>query len=173
MDKQKKPKGLLGIIDSIEMAISPLILFILFIDVILQIVSRFTPGNALPWTVEVGETGLGALIWFGISAGVRNNNHVGFDLLVRSFRKDIRKIVGLLGYLCFTIYLIWLGLLTIELLQHYLKLESKTTILSINMFWVRMPILIGCITTVIRLLIKQYRIIRNQEDAFVSGEHIE
>jgi len=173
MDEQKKPIGLFAVLDRVDMAIGPIILFILFIDVLLQIVSRVTPGNALPWTVEVGESGLGALIWFGISVAVRNNNHVQFDLLVRSFRKGLKKAVGLFGYLCFTVYLVWLGILTIELLQHYLKMDSRTTILDISMFWVRMPILVGCVTTVIRLLIKQYRIVTNQEDVFVGGEHLD
>ena len=173
MEEQKKTNLFFTILDRIDLAVAPTILVILFIDVILQILSRIIPGNALPWTVEVGESGLGALIWFGISVAVRNNNHVGFDLLVRSFPKSIRKAAGLFGYVCFTVYLFWLGLLTLELLMHYHKLDSRTTILDISMFWIRMPILIGCVVTLIRLVIKQYRIITNKEDVFVGGEHVD
>jgi TRAP-type C4-dicarboxylate transport system permease small subunit len=173
MAEPKKPNVLLRILDSIDMAIAPTILVIVFVDVLLQILSRVLPGNALPWTLEVGEALLGFMIWFGISVAARNNNHVSFDLIVRRFPHGPKKIIGLIGINLFIFYLGWLGLATIELLLHYQRFESRTTILQVSMFWVRLPILIGCITTIIRLAIKDYLVVTNQEQVFVSGEHRE
>ena len=127
----------------IDVSIAPIILVIIFVDILLQILSRILPGNALPWTVEVGETLLGFIIWFGISVAARNNNHITFDLVVRSFPPQAKKIMGLIAINLFILYLVWLGCATIELLQHYNKLDSKTTILQVSMFWVRLPILIA------------------------------
>ncbi len=170
MDKHKRTHTVLRILDSIDLAVAPIILVIVFVVVLLQIVSRVLPGNALSWTIEVGETLLGFIIWFGISVAARNNNHVSFDLLVRKFPQAPKKALGLIGINLFILYLGWLALATIELLQHYVKFDSRTTILQVSMFWVRLPILIGCITTIVRLVIKDYLVITNREPVFASGE---
>jgi TRAP-type C4-dicarboxylate transport system permease small subunit len=173
MGENTKTNIVFRILDGIDMAVAPIILVIVFVDVLLQILSRVLPGNALPWTVEVGETLLGFIIWFGISVAARNNNHIGFDLVVRHFPPNPKKIIGLIGINLFILYLGWLGLATIELLQHHQRFESRTTILQVHMFWVRLPILLGCITTTIRLVIKDYLVITNQEPVFAAGEHRE
>ena len=170
MREDKRPHLLLRLLDAVDLAVAPVILALVFVDVLLQILSRVLPGNALPWTIEVGEACLGFIIWFGISVAVRNNNHISFDLLVRRFPETPKKFFALLGVNLFIFYLGWLGFATVELLQHYAKFESRTTILQINKFWVRLPILIGCVVTILRLAIKDYRLLTDQEQAFASGE---
>ena len=93
MDERKQSPILFRILDRIDSLISPIIVIILFGDVLLQILSRVLPGNALPWTNEVGELGLGALIWFGISVAVRDNNHVRFDLVIKKLPASPQKSV--------------------------------------------------------------------------------
>ncbi len=170
MRELKTPHVLSRILDNIDLAISPIILVVVLVVVLLQILSRILPGNALPWTLEVGEALLGFIIWFGISVAARNNNHVGFDLLVRRFPPGAKRIIGLIGINLFIFYLAWLAMATVELLVHYQRFESRTTILQVNMFWVRLPILIGCLATIVRLVIKDYRVVTNREQVFVSGE---
>jgi TRAP-type C4-dicarboxylate transport system permease small subunit len=170
MREPKKPNVLSRILDGVDLAVAPIVLAIVFVVVLLQILSRVLPGNALPWTLEVGEALLGFIIWFGISVAARNNNHVSFDLLVRRFPPRAKRIIGLIGINLFILYLAWLGMATIELLLHYQRFESRTTILQVNMLWVRLPILIGCLATIIRLAIKDYRVVTNREQVFVSGE---
>jgi TRAP-type C4-dicarboxylate transport system permease small subunit len=170
MGEPTKKLLLLRILDGMDMAVAPIILVIVFFDVLLQILSRVLPGNALPWTIEVGETLLGFIIWFGISVAARNNNHIGFDLIVRRLPPRSQRIVGLIGINLFILYLGWLGLATVELLQHYQRFGSRTTILQVPMFWVRVPILVGCIVTMIRLTIKDYLVVTNREQAFAAGE---
>ena len=170
MREPKKLNVLFRILDGVDLAIAPILLTIVFVVVLLQILSRVLPGNALPWTLEVGEALLGFIIWFGISVAVRNNNHVSFDLLVRRFPPSAKRIIGIVGINLFILYLAWLGMATVELLLHYQRYESRTTILQVNMLWVRLPILIGCLATIVRLVIKDYRVLTNREQVFVSGE---
>ena len=170
MRELRKPNVVSRILDGIDLAVAPIVLVVVFVVVLLQILSRALPGNALPWTLEVGEALLGFIIWFGISVAARNNNHVSFDLLVRRFPSRAKRIIGLIGINLFILYLAWLGMATIELLLHYQRFESRTTILQVNMLWVRLPILIGCAATIVRLAIRDYRVITNQEQVFVSGE---
>ncbi len=170
MSEPTKPNIVFRILDSIDLAVAPILLTVALVVVLLQILSRILPGNALPWTLEVGEALLGFIIWFGISVAARNNNHVGFDLLVRRFPPGVKRIIGLIGINLFILYLAWLAMATVELLAHYQRFESRTTILQVNMFWVRLPILIGCLATTVRLVIRDYRVVTNREQVFVSGE---
>ena len=54
------------------------ILICIFVDVALQVTSRLTPGNAIFWTVEVGEMLLAALIWMSIGPAVMGGREAGF-----------------------------------------------------------------------------------------------
>jgi len=166
---EKSKSTFVRIIEAVEATIGPLILVIIFADIFMQVLSRVIPGNAISWTVELGEILLGALIWFGISTGVKTNSHVGFDLVVRSVDKRGKKALGIWNILVFIIYLVLLGSFTVQLLQYYQKLDSKSTILRVSMFWVRLPILVGCVMTTIRLLVKLVIVVRGKELMYSSG----
>ncbi len=165
----KEKLTFLRIVEAIESAIGPLILVIIFGDVFMQVISRIIPGNAISWTVELGEIMLGALIWFGISSGVKSNSHVGFDLVVRAVNQKWKKYLGIWNILVFLVYLVLLGAFTVQLLQYYQKLDSKSTILRVSMFYVRLPILLGCIMTSIRLIFKLVNVIRGKELMYESS----
>lgn len=159
----------INMVKNIDSWAALLIMILILIVVFLQIMSRVIPGNAISWTIEVGEMLLSALIWLAISVGVTNNAHVSFDLIVKNLPLKVRKVVVSINNFLFMGYLVLLGFFTVQVLGHYLVLSSTSTILGISMFWVRMPILIGCILTVIRLAVKQYRIFTGKEAITFSG----
>jgi len=158
------------VVEAVEGAIGPFILVVIFFDIVMQVLSRIIPGNAISWTVELGEILLGALIWFGISSGVKKGSHVGFDLLVKAVGPRGKKALGIWNITVFIVYLVLLGIFTIQLLMYYQKLDSKSTILRISMFWVRLPILAGCVMTVIRLAVKLVNVIRGRELMYAASE---
>jgi len=131
--------------------------------------SRVLPGNTISWTLEVSEMLLGALIWLNISVGIISGAHVSFDLVVRRLPHRIQKFVVLLNNAIFIAYLVLLAAFTMQVLDYYLVLGAKSTILQISMFWVRLPILIGCIATIIRLCIKEYRIFTDKETKYFAS----
>ena len=145
-----------------------LLLFAILVVVFLQIMSRILPGNTISWTLEVSEMLLGALIWLNISVGIISGAHVSFDLIVRRLPRRLQKFVVLLNNAIFIVYLVLLAAFTVQVLDYYLVLGAKSTILQISMFWVRMPILIGCIATIIRLCIKEYRIFTDKETKYFA-----
>lgn len=146
-----------------------LILFAILVVVFLQIMSRILPGNTISWTLEVSEMLLGALIWINISAGIISGAHVSFDLVVRRLPRKAQKFMVLVNNGVFIAYLVLLGAFTVQVLDYYLVLGAKSTILQISMFWVRMPILIGCVLTVIRLCIKEYRVFTDKETVYFAS----
>lgn len=145
-----------------------LLLFVILVVVFLQIMSRVLPGNTISWTLEVSEMLLGALIWLNISVGIISGAHVSFDLVVRRLPHKAQKFVVLLNNAIFIVYLVLLAAFTVQVLDYYLVLGAKSTILQISMFWVRMPILIGCVLTIIRLCIKEYRIFTDKETKYFA-----
>lgn len=151
--------------------IGPLVVFLLLVDVVLQVLSRIIPGNAFSWTLEVGEMLMGTLIWMGIGVAVEKNAHVGFDLVTKKLPPLYRKIFGLISNTLFIIYLVLMANFTVSVLQQYVKLGNKSTILGISMFWVRLPILIGCFIAVARLLFKQYRVFTDKELMFAEEDY--
>ena len=153
---------------NLDVTIGYLILLVILVVVFLQIVSRLLPGSSISWTLEVSEMLLGALIWMNISVGVISGAHVSFDLIVRRLPHRIQKIVVLVNNAIFIAYLLLLAIFTIQVLDYYLVLGAKSTILQIGMFWVRMPILIGCVVAIIRLCIKEYRIFTNKETKYFA-----
>lgn len=153
----------LKVIDFIDRCAGPVILFVIIIDVFLQVLSRILPGNSISWTVELGQILLGALVWLCISEGVKTDAHVNFDIIIKKFSKSTQKNMEIINNGLFIIYLVLMGTFTIQLLEYYTRLGSKSTILQINMFWVRMPILIGCILTVITLVIKNIELLAERK----------
>lgn len=145
------------------------LLFAILVVVFLQIVSRVLPGNTISWTLEVSEMLLGALIWLNISAGIICGAHVSFDLVVRRLPHRAQKFMVLFNNGIFIAYLLLLGGFTVQVLDYYLVLGAKSTILQISMFWVRLPILIGCAATILRLCIKEYRVFTDRETEYFAS----
>jgi TRAP-type C4-dicarboxylate transport system permease small subunit len=156
-------RSVLNILNHLDSAIAAVITLVIFVDVVLQAATRLLPFSALPWTNELGEILLSALIWIGVSAAVRTNNHIGFDLFVSRLSPKGKKYMGMINMGLFLAYLLILAHLTWGMMQLYLRRTAYTPILGIGMYWVRMPILIGCLMASVRLIIKEYLIITDRE----------
>lgn len=166
---EKKPHIILRIIDGFDGFITGLIMIVIFVDVVLQITTRILPIRAFAWTNELGEIMLSCLIWIGLSAAVKTNNHIGFDLFVGRLSPKGKKWMGFINMGLFASYLAILGYLTWGMMQLYLRRISNTPILGISMYWVRMPILVGCAMGFVRLLIKEYRIATDKERMYETS----
>jgi TRAP-type transport system small permease protein len=166
-------KKIVRVIKNIDEYVAIFIMVVILVVVLLQILSRIIPGDALPWTLELGEMLLGALIWMTISVGVVKNTHVSFDLVIKRLPKKISRILVILDNFIFIVYLILLSIFTVQILEYYLILHQASTMLNISKFWIRMPILIGSIMTAVRLSIKQYRIITHKEEIMFADATVE
>jgi len=156
------------VFDFIDEYLGALVMLLIVVDVILQVLSRILPGNSISWTVEVGEMLLGALIWLCLSDGVRKGAHVSFDLVIRNFPMKTKKIIVIIDNVLFLCYMTLLSTFIIQALEYYQRLGTKSAILQINIFWVRLPMLIGCILTALRLIQEIYLIATNKKEIKLS-----
>ena len=143
--------------------IAPIIVLLLFIDVLLQVASRLTPGAALSWTVEMGSVLLGALIWMGLSVGIREEAHVRFTILSGRSSEKVQLGIRFVNNLLFIAYLLLLAVFIVQMMTTYLNLGRMSVMLGINMAWVRMPMIIGCCFSALLLLFKQVQILLGKE----------
>ena len=155
--------------------ISNTIVGLIFIDVMLQVISRILPGNAISWTLEVGEILLAALIWMGVGPGIANNSHVRFDLILMKLKRSWRKPVYIIGNMIFTLFLIVMAVLIVQLLIFYSQSNTRTTLLEVNKMYVRLPMLIGCAVGVVRLVVQSWGFMKGTlrlpiDEAFTTGE---
>ncbi len=74
-----------------------------------------------------------------------------------------KKCMGMINMGLFLAYLVILACLTWGMMQTSLRRTAYTPILGIGMYWVRMPIFIGCVLASVRLVIKEYLIAADRE----------
>jgi len=140
----------------LDVTVTTMLMLAVFIVVMLQIISRLTPGNAISWTVEMGEILLAGIIWMGIGLGVLNNTHVRLDLLLTKLPYKAKKVFYIIGNIIFAVFLLILAYYTIELLSFYINSNTKTPSLRWNKAIIRAPILIGCVIGAARMLIQAW-----------------
>ncbi|MCC8190255.1 MAG: TRAP transporter small permease, partial [Planctomycetes bacterium] len=125
--------------------------------------------HAFSWTNELGEGLLCALIWIGLSAAVKTNSHIGFDLFVSRLSPRGKKWMGVINMALFILYLAILAYLTREMIQPYLRRNSRTPIMGLNYYWVRLPMVVGSLLACVRLLIKEYRVVTDREKMYATS----
>jgi len=147
---------LLNFLKRLDVIIVTLLMFGIFINVMLQILSRILPFRVVPWTVEMGEILLAAVIWMGIGLGVLSNSHVRFDLLLSKLPYKKKKFLYIVGNIIFAIFLLILAYHAISLLEFYIKSNTRTPQLRWNRAYIRAPVLIGCVIGAVRMLIQAW-----------------
>jgi TRAP-type C4-dicarboxylate transport system permease small subunit len=152
----EKKLNILGILKKLDVTIVTLLMLFLFLNILLQVMSRLTPGRVVHWTVEMGEILIVAVIWMGIGLAVINNTHVRFDMVLSKLPHKTKKIFYVVGNIIFAGFLIMLAYYTIELLSFHIRLNNRTPALRWNRAIIRAPVLIGCTIGSLRLLIQAW-----------------
>ncbi|MCL2381019.1 MAG: TRAP transporter small permease [Treponema sp.] len=162
----------LNFLKRLDVYIVTLLMFALFVNVVLQIFSRVMPFRVVPWTVEMGEHLLVAVIWMGLGLAVLNNSHVRFDMLLAKMPYKVKKIFYITGNIVFAIFLGILAYHTVSLLEFHLRVDNRTPMLRWNRAYIRAPVLIGCIVGAVRMLIQAWAFAANKMP-LPSGEYAE
>ena len=152
---EDKP-SILNFIKRLDVFIVTLLMLFLFLNIVLQIASRLTPGRIVHWTVEMGEILIVAVIWMGIGLAVINNTHVRFDMVLSKLPHKTKKIFYIVGNIIFAGFLLMLAYYTIDMLSFHIRVNNRTPALRWNRAIIRAPVLIGCVIGAIRLFIQAW-----------------
>jgi TRAP-type C4-dicarboxylate transport system permease small subunit len=157
-------KQLLDILKRLDVAVVTLLMLGIFLNILLQITSRLTPGRIVHWTVEMGgDILLPAVIWLGIGAGVISNAHVRFDIVLSKLPHKTKKNFYAVGNIIFAAFLIMLAYYTIDMLSAAIRFNNRTPALRWSRALIRAPVLIGCVIGALRLLIQAWFFVAEKE----------
>ena len=153
------------ILSRLDIILSAIFVILIFIDVLLQVFTRVTPNTvAVKWTVEMGSILLCALIWMGMGAGITNDSHTRFTLILEHLPEKPRKIMRLLGDLAFMAFCVILAYYTYSMLKFYADHGTVTTILRWGKNWSKLPMFLGLVIAAVRLLLVMFTAIRHFND---------
>lgn len=122
-----------------EGAIAFLLLFMTAMT-FLQVVLRYVFNSGFVWALEATTYAFIWMVLLGISYGVRQNAHIGVDVLINALPRHAKRVVSLLGVALCLIYaavMLWGSLL---LVQRLMDLGSNARDLPIPR-WVLLSIL--------------------------------
>jgi TRAP-type C4-dicarboxylate transport system permease small subunit len=112
------------------------VFFILIIDVVLGVSSRYLLGNQIRWTEELATFLLVWLVFCGAAIAYYDHAHLGINLLVESLHpsaKRITRIVSLLLVFAFTTsVMVWGGA---QLTMERFEAGQMMSTLGINKAW--------------------------------------
>ena len=90
---------------------------------------RYVLNNSIYWSGEVSRYLLVYITFLGATIAYKRGAHVGIDIIVDKFSKDIRKIFHFVIHLCFIIF--WLLILIKSFKLYPLYMLQKTATLEI------------------------------------------
>lgn len=102
-----------------EGAIAFLLLFMTAIT-FLQVVLRYVFNSGFVWALEATTYAFIWMVLLGISYGVRQNAHIGVDVLINALTRHAKRMVSLLGVALCLIYaavMLWGSLLLVQRLM--------------------------------------------------------
>lgn len=153
-------KKFLDLLKKVDTIIITILVFALFLIIGLQILSRLLPGNAISWTIELGEILMVYMVWLGIASVACEDGHTKVDLLYRKFPPKAQHIAHTVGSALTVLYLLLLAWFVVGAINQYLTLNQGTVLLNINMAWVRLPLLVGSLLMAVTVILKEIEFYR-------------
>lgn len=149
MNKTRALDSVLRKIEDVTMIVLGLAMFLI---VGIQVIVRFVPNVSVPWTLELTEILFAAMIWLGMGIGIRDNSHAALTVLEGRLPNSMQKVVEIINKLLFAGYLIFLTIVGWKMCKFYLARNLLTPALHLPYFLTRLPIVVGSILALIRLL---------------------
>ena len=115
-----------------------------------QIICRSFLGTSLPWSEEFARYCMIWFAFFGVSVGLRENTHIGFDAIVNILPKKIRFYIVLLAKLVIAALCVVFFFLSLQLTISLFSTGQKAPTLQMPIAFVYMVMPLGFILSVIQ-----------------------
>jgi TRAP-type C4-dicarboxylate transport system permease small subunit len=136
-------------IQKFEETIAKFLMALIIILVFLAAILRWF-GIPVVWSVDIAQLLFGWVVFFGANMALRNNGHIGIDILVNMFPVKVRQAVMLFHYALISIFLIMLGAYGFHLSAINYERTFNTINLSYSYATVSVPV--GCVLMLITVL---------------------
>ena len=152
------------VLDKIDEWLTIACLLLMLAGVATQVLSRIIPGLFAPWTEEFVRFIFAASVFFGMSVGIKHNDHISLTFLVDKLDPGKRRWFDLLSVVSFIIFVSLLGYLGWLMVRYYWVRGLKTSALQVNYAWVRASLVIGCALSLARLIQRFVQLIGQRRD---------
>lgn len=125
--------------DEIEIYIGTVLLFIMFLLLNIQVLSRHLFDHSLTWTEELSTIIFVWLGYLGASAAVYKQQHLRIDVLLNVFKGNAKKMILILTDMITMVFCVIMIFPMIDVIEHLARLHSATLILRLPMdliYWV-------------------------------------
>ena len=141
-----------------------------------QVVSRYCFNYTPVWSEELSRFLVVWSIFIGVAIGVRNNQHIGVDALIRFLPHKLKVASEVLLNLIGAVVLGVLVFNSFEFIQHTMEFEQLSPAMRIPMYipYIAMPV--GLTLSIVHFLhniVKLFTIPGQAESALQNSEHIE
>lgn len=141
-----------------------------------QVVSRYGFNYTPIWSEELARFLIVWSIFIGVSIGVRNNQHIGVDAIIRFLPHRLKVAAEVLLNLIGVVVLGVLVYTSIEFIQHTMEFEQLSPAMRIPMYipYIAMPVGLSLsIIHFIHNITKLFTIPDEAEKAISKSEHLE
>ena len=83
-----------------------LVVLLIFLEVVVEVASRFIFHNPLPWGAEVSQTLLVWMTFIGAAAAFLRGEHIGIEMLVERLSRTARAVLHRLNVLILLAFLV-------------------------------------------------------------------
>lgn len=156
---------------NIDYMVQPVFMVSLLLAALFQVLYRFVPFIKAPWTLELIKFLFSGSVWLGISIAIKEDAHVGIKAVYRHFPLRIRKALKIFSHVVFGLMMIIFGWLGTEALLGYAQMQTLTPAMHQPYWLMRMPIVLGSILSVYRLIQEILNIIKNKDPEFLNLGH--
>lgn len=170
MNKLIKP------LEWIENSLAVVSMSVVSLLIFAQVVSRYGFNYTPVWSEELSRFLVVWSIFIGVAIGVRSNQHIGVDALIRFLPHKLKVASEVLLNLIGVVVLGILVFNSIEFIQHTMEFEQLSPAMRIPMYipYIAMPV--GLSLSIVHFLhniVKLFTIPGQAESALQSSEHIE
>jgi len=158
-----KKNKLIHIIKNLDYYLQPVLMITLLAIALLQVLYRFIPFIQTPWTLELITFLFSGSVWMGISIAVKENANVGILAVYNLFPRKLQICCKVFNNIIFGIMMISFGYFGSMSLLSYIRLDKLTPAMHAPYALMRLPILLGSIYTIYRIL-QVLNSIRNHKD---------
>lgn len=134
------------------------VILVLFISLtvlsIVQVIMRYIIGQSLGWSEEAMRYIYVWMCLLGISAAVKNNNHIKIVMLVNLLPEKVRKWIDLAGDLLFTLVSLIFILYGVRMVLGFWEFPQKSPAMEIPLAYIYAALPLGFFLTCLRMLQK-------------------
>jgi len=116
-------------------------------------------GFPVAWSIDVAQLLFGWVVFLGADMALKNNNHIGIDMIIEKFPEKARKTVTFMNYIIICIFLTTIMIYGFYL--SYVNFERQFNSIQISYSYATLSVPFGCVLMLITAITKIYQLAKS------------